>query len=417
MKYYFRQLWKVPMFAVFVAMSVFFGLGALGQTAEIDQFAVVTALGIDLAEDDPINKYEVSLMTFVPVAEQNFTERYKIITAKGRNVSEAIDFAGLNIGKQVGLSHLKIIVLSQELIHEDLFKFLDYLTRNVQLSLSTKVVTSHDNSAKEFLATAQTLDTESAIKVSELVTFNSDYIYSTDSSLETFFKGTFGPTKVGMMACLTSQNGQEDALESAAGEASGSKGGGQSGHSVGGQEDNLGVMQCHVDVFKDGKLIAGLDGREIKRVNLVKGDYTTGSIQVTNLTDDVFDDATVTFEIFGKRQKYQVVYENGIPVLTIDLNLVLRLSEVENKGGMVKENVEFFVISDEAIKAVEQKIKLNMSEGLEFMRDNQVDIADFYTFLHNNNKKAFHKFLDSLEDKDNYLSHMVFKLAVKVNAK
>ena len=122
-------------------------------------------------------------------------------------------------------------------------------------------------------------------------------------------------------------------------------------------------------------------------------------------------------EIFGKRQKNIVSYENGTPVLTIDLNLTLRLSEVENKGGMVKENVEFYVISDKALKALETKLKQNMAKGLEFMRDNQVDVADFYTFLHNNNKKAFHKFLDNLEDKEDYLNHIVFKLGVKVNAR
>jgi len=410
MKFFLTQFIKTPMLLVFLFMTLIFGLGALGKTAEIEQFAIVTAIGIDTIDEEE-NNYEVSFMTLIPVAEQNFTERYKIVSAKGRNVSEAIDFAGLNIGRQVGLSHLKIIVLSQELIREDLYNFLDYLARTIQLSLSTKVVATHDDTAKSFLETAQQLDSESSIKVSELIAFNSDYIYSTDSSLETFFKGSFGPTKVGLMACLTTQNGGTQVLETMS--SNGSSMGGESS----GSNPESNITQCHIDIFKDGKFVMNVDGKEIKKLNFVRGDYSTGSIEINHFTDKYFDDADVTFEIFGKKQKLNVTYQNGIPVVQIDTKLTLRLSEVKNKGGILKENVEFFAISEEAVKAVEQKVKNSMSDGLTIMREHQIDLADFYTFLFNNNKKAFKNFLSSLEDEEDYLNHIVFRASIKVYAK
>ncbi len=440
MRFFCKQFFKTPMFLVFAVMIVLYGFSALAKPAEINQYAVVTALGIDKAENSDNGEgtstggadsvafggnilsdvesaqdeqlYEVTLLTFIPVAQQNFTEKYKVVNGKGRSVSEAIDLAALNIGREIGLSHLKIIVLSHELVETGLFKFLDYLLRNIQISSSTKVVAT-DEPAKEFLEAAQKLDNESSIKVAEHIMFNSDYIYSTESSLETFFKGTFGPTHVGLMACLSAKGKEEQTTPTASsGDGGSSDGGGQAQSSP----DEM-ITQCHVYVFKEENLVTKLGERDMKRVNFVIGDYNNGSLVVENFSDDHFQDANLTFEIFDKSIGYKIVYQNGIPVVNIDTSLTLRLSEVEQNTGILQENVELFVITPQAIKAVEKKVKTSMAEGLNIMRENQSDIADFYTILHNDNRIAFHNFLDSLENPDDYLDRIVFKLSVRIYAK
>ncbi len=429
MKFFSHQLFKTPMLLVFVVMIVFYGFTALGRPAEINKFAVVTAIGIDKAEDkdlapestqsdnlsmpDNVNVdelYEVSLLTFVPVAQQSFTEKYKVINGVGKSISEAIDLAALNIGREIGLSHLKIIVINHELAETGLYKILDYLGRNIQISSSTKVVAT-DKTAKEFLETAQKLDNESSIKVAEHIMFNSDYIYSTESSLETFFKGSFGPTNVGLMACLSSKSKEEQTSPTAASDA----GSGGSSESEGSTEDM--VTQCHVYVFKKEELVTKLGERDMKKINFVIGDFDNGSLVIEHFSDQHFDDANLSFEIFGKTINYKVAYQNGIPVVHIDIGLTLRLSEVEQNHDLLQENVELFVITPEAERAIEKKVKNSMADGINLMREYQSDIGDFYTILHNDNKTAFHNFLDSLEDPDNYLSHMVFKVSVRVYAK
>ena len=412
MKFYIMQLVKVPMLLVFFLMIIFFGFAALGSPAEIDQYAVVTAIGID--KDKEEDGYELSFLTFVPVAEQTFTERYKIISAKGKDVSEAIDFAGMNIGRQIGLSHLKLIVLSQDIANENMFEFLDYVTRIIQLPLSTKLVMTHDDSAKDFLKAAQTLDSDSSIKVSEIITYNSNYIFSVDSSLETFFKGSFGPTRVGVISCLTSQQRGEQALSTASGGgASGSEGQG------GGQNENQNsienIMQCHVDVFKDGKFVNNFTAEEVEKINMVQGDFETGTIEIEHFTDKYFTDADVAFEITSKDQKYKATFQNGIPVINIDTKFDMRLSEVRNNNGeTIKENVEFFSITPEAKREIEKKVRKFMGQGISILRDYQIDIPDFYTLMHNSNKNEFTKFLADLEDEDDYLNHVVFKISVRV---
>ena len=130
MRYFFKQLFKTPMLLVFALMTLIFGFTALGTRAEVNEYAVVTALGVDKVDEE----LELSFLTFIPIAQQTFTEQYKVVTAKGKSMAEAIDFAGLRMGRQVGLSHIKVIVLNSELLNDDLANYIDFLTRNKQIS-------------------------------------------------------------------------------------------------------------------------------------------------------------------------------------------------------------------------------------------------------------------------------------------
>ena len=186
MKDFFKRVLKTPMALVFVFILLFYGVGAIASPAEINRFAIVTAIGID-----PVNggdEVELSLLTFTPVAQQTFTENYNVVISKGRSVSEALDFAGLHIGRQVGLSHVRNVILNQELLQEDVTKYLDYLSRSKTFELSANLIVT-DSKASDFLQAVKSLDSESSIKIGELMTYNKDYIYATDATFESFFKG------------------------------------------------------------------------------------------------------------------------------------------------------------------------------------------------------------------------------------
>ncbi len=416
MKEYLKNVYKTPMVFVFILITIIYGFNALGMTAEINRYAIVSAIGID-SSDEEESEFEISLLTFIPIAEQTFTETYKVVSAKGKSVSEAMDYAGLHIGREVGLSHVKLIVLNEELVGEDITKFLDYLSRSRNMSSSTKLVIT-DSSAKEFLQVAEQLDSQSSIKVSELIAYNNEYIYATDSTLETFFKGLFSPTRVSLVPYVILEDESTSGFAVSSG-GSGSGNGEMQDKTVqsGDSEEKKIVNNGDTIVLKDAVEKVRISGKEIDKINLIRGDFNTGAINIEDFSDENFDEANLTFEIFDKKLKNKVTYQNGIPIFQIDMELSLTLTEVENKNGMVEENVEFFTITPEALKAIEQKVRKSVMEGVEIMRDNQIDIIDFYTIMHNSDKKSFDKFLNSLEDRDDYLSRMVFKVGVKVYSK
>ncbi len=409
MKLFVKQLVKTPMLFVFAVMCIFFGFTAIGQVAEVDRYAIATAIGIDFAEDSEY-EYEISFLVFIPVAEESFTEKYKMISSQGNSLSEATDYAGLHLGRQVGLSHIKFIVLNEEMLDTDVSDFLDFLMRNNNLSSSTKLIAT-DSTAKEFLTQAQKLDSESSIKVSELISYNLNYIYATDSSLETFFKGTYGPTGVGLMSKMTTSDGEGISASLIEGESSSSEQSSSEGESSGILNNGDTV------VLKNAVKKLVISGDELKKINLLRGDFKTGSINIKNFSNDEITNAEMAFDIVGQSINQKIKFENSIPVIYMDINLKLRLTEIKTEEGVEQENIELFVITDDIAIAIEKDVKNLMAEGLEIMRENKLDMANFYTTLHNSNRRAFLNFLDSLDDQENYLNHIIFKVAVRVFSK
>lgn len=405
MKKYLLQLFKTPMLLVFLIICLIFAIPAVGQTAEINRYSIATVLGIDF--DDETDEVLVSLLTFTPVAEQTFTENYKVVTAKGRSVSEALDFAGLNIGREIGLSHTKLVVLNKGLLDKDVSLYLDYLARNKFLGSETRLVVA-ESSTKDVLEAVQKLDSESSIKLSEVLSFNEDYIYASEASFQSFFKGMFGPTKVSLVPMI-SLRGEDEGLAVS---------GGATSSEDSNTDPNEGTKEIENNgktvVFKDGKLNTILEGLDIKKINLINGNFSTGSVVLEHFSDENFDDAKLTFEILDKDIRSKVIFQNNIPIILMNGNCTVSLSEVQTKDGVVKKNVEFTGISDSVKNALEIKFKELISQGIEIMRDHKIDVIDFYTLMSNSNHKAFEKFLSTLEDKDDYLNSIVFKIGANI---
>lgn len=405
MKKYLLQLFKTPMLLVFLIICLIFAIPAVGQTAEINRYSIDTVLGIDF--DDETDEVLVSLLTFTPVAEQTFTENYKVVSSKGRSVSEALDFAGLNIGREIGLSHTKLVVLNKGLLDKDVSLYLDYLARNKFLGSETRLVVA-ESSTKEVLEAVQKLDSESSIKLSEVLSFNEDYIYASEASFQSFFKGMFGPTKVSLVPMISLSDENEGLAVS--GEATGSEGSNTDTKEVVKEIENKGKTV----VFKDGKLNTILEGLDIKKINLINGNFSTGSVVLEHFSDENFDDAKLTFEILDKDIRSKVIFQNNVPIIMMNGNCTVSLSEVQTKDGVVKKNVEFTGISNSVKNALEIKFKELISQGIEIMRDHKIDVIDFYTMMSNSNHKAFEKFLSTLEDQDDYLNSIVFKIGANI---
>lgn len=420
MKRFFKKIWKTPMVLIFIFITAFYGFSALGKSTEINRFAVVTAIGIDnIADED--NQFELSFLTFIPIAEQTFTETYKVITAMGESFVEAIDYAGQYLGREIGLSHLRTVVINEELLQNDVTKILDYLTREKEVPSSTKLIATN-SSAKDFLSAMQKLDMESSIKVSEMVSFNQRYITATDASLENFFKGYFSPTHASIIPIFSLEKDEEKGISVANNEAQGGEGGSQGGENGGqtGEGENVSyniVNGGEALIFKNGFLQRQLSAKDLKNINYFRGNFSTGALTIENFSGKPFENADLTFNIYDKKMKTKVVFENGIPVFYCDIKFTVVLNGVEEDNGMFDENVDLYLITSKAATEIEKKVKNNMADGLAVMREVKVDIADFYTKIYNTDKKSFKRFLDSLDDKDDYLDHVLFKTRVRVYAR
>ena len=401
MKHFLASLKNTPMILVFGLIFLFYGFSALGAPAEINEFAIVTSIGLDQLEDESEGKYEVSLLVFLPVAELNFVENYKVVSAKGDSLSDAMYHAGLYVGREIGLSHVKNIVLNEKICQGNLAKELDFLVRNNDMATSTKIVVSNVE-AKEVLKVIQKSDSESSVKVSELLNYNNKFIFTDDTSLETFFRGYLGPTKTSLVTFVRVE-AKEDENSSQ----------GQNLTSQSSNKENEIKNDGETIVFFDGKEKFRMSGEQMKRINFLSGIYQEGDISIEHITKDEFEDATLIFDIVDKKTKYRVIYENGVPNILVNIALKLLLSEIQNKDGLVGKDVERMVIEEEILDKISSKVKEYVFDAVSIMRENEVDILDFYTLLNNLTPIQFKKFLR--EKEGFFLNNVVFKVGAKIS--
>ena len=169
---------------VFIIILIFFTPFSIYSPGENRNRGVVTAIGIDRLQDE----YEVSLLTFIPTANQSYQEKTSVISGKGESVADAIYNAQIAMGRKIGLSHAKTTVVNESLLEEDVASTVDYLSRVASLPENTVFVCTN-KSAKQMLEQSHDLVDDLGLKLEQIIGYNANNIYITDTSLEAFYKG------------------------------------------------------------------------------------------------------------------------------------------------------------------------------------------------------------------------------------
>ncbi len=451
MKKIIKRIKNNPMLIVFFVILLLFAPAALFAPGESMDRAVVTAIGIDKQDDE----YIISLLTFIPTPNQTYLETNSVVNGKGDNMAEALYNAELTLGRKLGLSHVKTAVVNEELLKEDISKDLSYLSHISALSENTVFICTNDK-AQDFLNSAQSLEKDIGLKLEDLVDFNVTNIYVTDTTLEAFFKGYYSNTRSAIIGFLSLEENcgqvgcaqdKDDGGEStdengeAEGETEGGKDGvggasetgyssstpssGGSGSSSGGQsggteEKGTGEKRIlnlgEVILLKDGRKVAKLSTKQLQGINITNDRAIGRSITVAGVSNEFYNDATLTYVIRNKRVTTKTKFNNGIPIYSADIVLGLELVEGKENGRSIKSNTEISEIPHDVYLKIEEQIRQDYSDTLRLIRDHKTDVIGVMEKFERENKKNFRKFLDSLDDPDDYLNFIIFELIVDIQS-
>lgn len=406
MKNFLLKYAKNPILVIFLFIVLIYGVPALAKTSQIDDYAVVIGVGIDLGKE---KKYDVSFLTFVPVPDQNFTERYKVVSAEGDSIAKATNDAELYVGKSMRFAHIKTIGLGKELLdfEDDISNLLDFLIRENDVSASTKIVATQ-TSVKDFLEEVKVLDSESSTKISQLATYNQKGLFGVETTFEDFYKGMLGPQKVSLVPVFDLDT--DDGLSpSASGEGQSKQGG--SGQSS--SEKKI-VNTGEAILIKNGKKVGELSSDEVKDVNLLLGNYSKSFLTIKGFEGETYKNSDLCFEIFGNTTRYNVTFQNGVPVVSVSIKMQLALAEVVNENGVITKNTNIEMMSDKDFSLVENQIREDISKGVNTLREKRCDLAGFYTKIYNKNRKKFEQFLSVLSNEDDFLDNIVVKANISI---
>lgn len=120
---------------------------------ELNQIAIVTALGIDSDEEN--NTYKVSAMISNAHGTQSNTKEGQsqtvIIEGKGHTISEALNDIDLQSPKQIYLSSLNVIIFSEDVAKDGVNKIADFLMREPESRKKFYLLVTQDEKASDVL--------------------------------------------------------------------------------------------------------------------------------------------------------------------------------------------------------------------------------------------------------------------------
>ena len=434
------KLLSNPMLIIFIIVIIFFMPQSIYSPGQNRDRGVVIAIGIDRQQDE----FEISLLTFIPTAQQSFEQMNSVISGKGDTIAKALYQAQIAMGREIGLSHAKTTVVNQELLQEDVAQYIDYLSRVTSLTENTVFICT-DTSAKEFLQASISLESTVGLQLEQIIGYNADNLYVADTSLEAFYKGYYSKHKSSLIGFLsvdkggsnsgkdnttgseqaegptqinTSDSGANDISSSSSGSSQGQSGtqsensssGGSSGGQGGGSQGGGQIKNTGEAVLiKQGKFVKLLSVDELNGINLLNKESKNQIITIDNV-DYKNEKLKYSYRVKNKRINVVTKFENGYPIYGCQLVLGLELVEIEGEHENLKINTEFSEITPQIREKLDENLKNEFMRALKILRDTKTDVIGISDTFYKNNRKQFNKFLKEIGGDENFLDYVTFKI-------
>lgn len=379
------KFFKNRMFYILLTVLVLITPNALTLVKQIDNIAVVTALGVDIVQGGEI---EVSAQMLVPKFEEGFEKNVQVVFALGKNMTDALNNLRINLGKDLGLSHLGAVVISSEFAQQNnLGTALEPLLKN-RTKNTNAILISTPNSARELLQAASSAGNPNYVSLHDILAQNNNNLLSRNASLQNFFIQYYTPQSTNMLGVINVSSEGVD--------------------TEGQDTKTLSPVQLLYSdgsamLFKQGQKNAVLSAEQLQEINWFNKNFKTGVLEVQNVVDDTYDNADVTLSMLNKEMKFKVHFYNNIPRLHIDIKLELKVEEVSTPRG---ENLQVYPITKNLSERILQKVKQEMAQGFNRLKAEQIDPFSFYKIFYVYKNKAFKQYLDTLGEGQSFIDKL-----------
>jgi len=384
------------------------------QPAQSQTQAIATALAVEQTED---NLIEVSAVILTPIPAS--TSKRKAYTAKGIDITSAINNISLQLGKQIGFGQCDIMAIGDKLCETNALKALDYLTRTKRVGRNA-VLLNFSGKTEDFANCVVQINDSLSLKVSEIINFNREYIVATETNIESFFKGYYGELGISMMPKIKISTAESDnAIPIKVEEASSSQSetSGSGGSSSGQGKELYFTNDGTTSIFRDGKKFTEIKPDEVKYINLLQPENVLGTFMLENVNSDIFKDARVVLDLTNKEMEYSLKFKDNKPKIVYDIELYIMIDEIiESEKTENLLHTENWFVDDSVVNGLVNKIKENLDVVVNRLKEDNIDITEVYDKFYKFKNKKFTKFLKTLENKKDFLKDVEFEYKIKIHS-
>lgn len=278
---------------------------------ELNDLAIAVGIGIDKIGD----QYQVSAQVVLPSqiagskggSPQSPVNLYK---ATGNTVYEALRKITTLSPRKIYISHLRILVLGEDLAKEGISSVLDFMSRDTDTRNDYFIVVAKDAKAEDTLKILTSLEKIPAVRLF--------------SSLETSEK-QWAPTSTVTLGTLITElvsKGKDPVLTGVV--INGSVDVGQTQKNVETVDSPTELKYSGLAVFKEDKLIGWLNPEESKVYN-----YLTNKVKSTVFYIHCPEGKKVSLDVFEARSKIKGSMHNDKPEISIEQHIESDIGEVQ----------------------------------------------------------------------------------------
>lgn len=387
MKRYLAKIKPYSVFLLFFIAVLMFFPENLSKSSESDRNAIITTVGVDKVDD----KFSVTFLSFTPTASKEFVEVYDIVNEEADSLSEALRKMELSLGKVVEFYHTENLLIGSN-AQDDIVEILDYFVKEKTLAFSS-VLVGTEGSAKEFLTKVHEKNENPSNVITDLMIYDSKYIYFNMPTIEVFFSGYYSDMKSSFIGILK-LNKEEASQKNQQGEDS--EGGAKTSRKI---IKNTGEIR----LFKDGQMVYKMTPQEVTGLNWFQKNITEGYIKTEQ------DGKIKVYHMDNKSINQKVTVEDN--QLIYKLNLVVNIDKQELDDGREK-HIEVNKLSIEEKELIKESIRSEIKNSIDRIVEYKVDVIGLYDKFYRDERRKFKKFLDTLQNKDDFLGKVIFDIQI-----
>jgi spore germination protein KC len=333
---------------------------------EISEITVVVGMAVDIGDDEKyrltvegINAKELSDKTASGLAPS------VIFTLKGDTLAELSQKMNIGISKNLIYSHMKVLVISEEVVKDGLIDFLDFLERNREIRDDFNIVIARKVKASELLKVTYLVQKSSSLKPhTQLHSLIDSWGGDPNVRLNDVIQNITSSGKRGVMVALTI------------------KGETKKGASV----DNMKKASPDAIVVVDSLAILKYD-KLIEFLSLANTRnylWITNKIDKTSISIDCSKDKYLGVRIVNTKTKSKGKLVRGRAIINLKVK-----AEGYLDGSQCKDDLTQVKTFRKFGKLTEKEIKKSLEETIRNLQKDEADIFGFGELINRQDHKNF----------------------------
>lgn len=329
---------------------------------EIENLAIVTGMAIDKGKN---SKYHITMEIASTESQgKNSTMNSKIVEEEGETIFDTLRNIIKVAGKRLYFSHIKVVILSQDVARENTEEVLDWFNRDAESMSTISLVVSSEKTAKELLTQQSITSPIRSMEMDTMLRNQKSLSKAPNIKLHDFINRFAGEGISGILPRIgiTEIEGKKTS-------------------EIGGAA-----------IFKRDKFADFLDDEETKYLLFILNEIRGGVI--TNRHVPGSKESNISLEIFKNTTKIETSYSKGQPRVRILVNVEVALAEQGTpKNYATSKGMEF--VRESTSTMMEDKINSLVKKVQEQYGS---DIFGFGKKFENDNPKLWDKIKGNWEE-------------------